>query len=460
MQRRPRIAFYGDDFTGSTDAMECLASAGLRTVLFVDVPDSAVAARFVGLEAVGIAGNSRTLTPEEMDAAMPPVFAALARLGAPILHYKTCSTFDSSPSVGSIGHVMDLARHAFGATPFPIVVGAPKLGRYCVFGNLFARHNVDGVVHRLDRHPTMSVHPTTPMREADLRKHLAAQTRQSIALLTIVQAADSVAAAKAALAKLLDQKPDAVLIDLSDEAGEATVGALIGAMVRTDGPLFTIGSSGVEYALTAAWTTEGSLPAARPRLTAGPVDRLLVVSGSCSPTTGAQIASAVRTGFAEAALDPVALIREGADGPHGEQILERATETLGQGRSLVVHSSTGPDDPRERQVVDHYKAAGVTADLGRIKGGRALANALGTLLSRLLERVALDRFVVAGGDTSSASIKLLGIDALEMVAPLAPGAPLCRALAPGRPLHGRELVLKGGQIGGPDFFVQVRAGRL
>ena len=57
---------------------------------------------------------------------------------------------------------MDLARHAFGATPFPIVVGAPKLGRYCVFGNLFARHNVDGVVHRLDRHPTMSVHPTTP----------------------------------------------------------------------------------------------------------------------------------------------------------------------------------------------------------------------------------------------------------------------------------------------------------
>jgi 3-oxoisoapionate kinase len=459
MPQPPRIAFYGDDFTGSTDAMECLASAGLRTVLFVDVPDPAVAARFEGLEAVGIAGNSRTLTPDEMDTAMPPVFEALTRLGAPILHYKTCSTFDSSPSVGSIGHVMDLARHAFGTVPFPIVVGAPKLGRYCLFGNLFARHNVDGMVHRLDRHPTMSVHPTTPMREADLRKHLAAQTSQSIGLLSIVQTGGSAAAAKAALAKLLDQKPDAVLIDLSDEAGEATVGALLGAMARPDGPLFTIGSSGVEYALTAAWATEGSLPA-RPHLTAGPVDRLLVVSGSCSPATGAQIASAVRAGFGEAALDPVALIREGADGPHGAQILERATETLGQGRSLVIHSSTGPDDPRERHVIDHYKAAGMTADSGRIKGGRALANALGTLLSRLLERVALDRFVVAGGDTSSASIKLLGIDALEMIAPLAPGAPLCRALAPGRSLHGRELVLKGGQIGGRDFFAQVRAGRL
>jgi 3-oxoisoapionate kinase len=459
MPHPPRIAFYGDDFTGSTDAMECLASAGLRTVLFVDVPDPTVAARFEGLEAVGIAGNSRTLTPDEMDTAMPPVFEALTRLGAPIVHYKTCSTFDSSPSVGSIGHVMDLARRVFGTVPFPIVVGAPKLGRYCLFGNLFARHNVDGVVYRLDRHPTMSVHPTTPMREADLRKHLDAQTSQSIGLLTIGQTGGSVAAAKAALAKLLDQKPNAVMIDLADEAGEATVGALLGAMARPDGPLFALGSSGVEYALTAAWAAEGSLPA-RPHLTAGPVDRLLVVSGSCSPATGAQIASAVRAGFGEAVLDPVALIREGADGPHGAQILERATETLGQGRSLVVHSSTGPNDPRERQVVDHYKAAGMTADSGRIQGGRALANALGTLLSRMLERVALDRFVVAGGDTSSASIKLLGIDALEMVAPLAPGAPLCRALAPGRSLHGRELVLKGGQIGGPDFFVQVRAGRL
>lgn len=56
-------------------------------------------------------------------------------------------------------------------------------------------------------------------------------------------------------------------------------------------------------------------------------------------------------------------------------------------------------------------------------------------------------------------MKHLGISALEMIAPLTPGAPLCRVLAPGHRLDGREVVLKGGQMGGPDFFLQAKAGR-
>jgi uncharacterized protein YgbK (DUF1537 family) len=32
------LAFYGDDFTGSTDAMEALAISGYRTVLFLEPP--------------------------------------------------------------------------------------------------------------------------------------------------------------------------------------------------------------------------------------------------------------------------------------------------------------------------------------------------------------------------------------------------------------------------------------
>ena len=32
------MAFVGDDFTGSTDAMESLARHGIRTVLFTEFP--------------------------------------------------------------------------------------------------------------------------------------------------------------------------------------------------------------------------------------------------------------------------------------------------------------------------------------------------------------------------------------------------------------------------------------
>ena len=260
MSAKPLIAFYGDDFTGSTDALECLAAAGLRAVLFTDVPSPALLARFEGLQAMGIAGNSRSLTPDEMDGVIPDALDALRRSGAPILHYKVCSTFDSSPTIGSFGRVMDLAKQVLGEGIIPIVVGAPKLARYSMFGTLFARHNVDGVVHRIDRHPTMSVHPTTPMHEADMRRHIGAQTHQSIALLAAPAIAGSEVDAKAALERALGARPDALLIDIADERAEAQIGLLLEDLASRETPLFVLGSSGVEYALVASWRAKGVLP--------------------------------------------------------------------------------------------------------------------------------------------------------------------------------------------------------
>ncbi len=208
---------------------------------------------------------------------------------------------------------MDIARRELGRSTIPIVVGAPKLARYSFFGTLFARHNVDGTVHRIDRHPTMSVHPTTPMREADMRRHIGAQTSQQIALLAApaVSGPDAAAALDAAL----DAEPDALLIDIVDSDAEGKVGTLLGRMAERHAPLFVLGSSGVEYALVAAWRAEGRLPAEPPQMQAHAVDRLFVISGSCSPATGAQIAAAIRGGFRDVALDPLKLIEEGDQGP-------------------------------------------------------------------------------------------------------------------------------------------------
>ncbi len=460
MTEKPLIAFYGDDFTGSTDALECLAAAGLRAVLFTAVPSASLLARFEGLRAVGIAGDSRGLTPEEMEDVIPGVLDALRRTGAPVVHYKVCSTFDSSPTIGSFGRVMDIARRVLGGGAMPIVVGAPKLGRYSMFGTLFARHNIDGTVHRIDRHPTMSLHPTTPMREADMRRHIGAQTALGIALLPAPAISGSAADAKARLDRELQARPDALMIDIADEGAEARVGMLLEEMARRQTPLFVLGSSGVEYALVAAWQAAGVLPAHVAMASAAAVDRLLVVSGSCSPVTSAQIATARRDGFAEVALDPVALIVEGENGQHARDAAGHVTGLLDAGRSVVVHSSTGADDPREQAVADHFARAGAARQEGRIRGGRAIASAAGRLLERVLPRARLQRFMVAGGDTSTTAVKMLGIDALEMIAPLTPGAPLCRVLAPDHYLDGSEVVLKGGQMGGPSFFSQVKAGRV
>jgi uncharacterized protein YgbK (DUF1537 family) len=59
-------AYYGDDFTGSTDVLEQLAEGGVPAVLFLRVPDEALRARFADVRAIGIAGDSRSRSPAWM----------------------------------------------------------------------------------------------------------------------------------------------------------------------------------------------------------------------------------------------------------------------------------------------------------------------------------------------------------------------------------------------------------
>ena len=84
-----------------------------------------------------------------------------------------------------------MAAEIFRAPFVPLLVAAPALGRYTIFGNHFARYGIgsEGEIHRLDRHPSISKHPITPMTEADLRLHLAKQTKKKIALFDILKVA-------------------------------------------------------------------------------------------------------------------------------------------------------------------------------------------------------------------------------------------------------------------------------
>ena len=125
-----RLAFYGDDFTGSTDALEVLAFAGLRCALFLKAPSSERLSQLGGFDAIGVAGDSRGMSPSEMEASLPSIFEALRALNAPILHYKVCSTFDSGPAIGSIGKALEIARAGITRYPVPIVAGTPALKRY------------------------------------------------------------------------------------------------------------------------------------------------------------------------------------------------------------------------------------------------------------------------------------------------------------------------------------------
>lgn len=283
------LTFYGDDFTGSTDALEQLTLAGIRAALFIEPPNAAQLKKFRHLQAVGVAGITRALSPDKMEKELRPAFQKIKNLGARHVHYKICSTFDSSPQTGSIDCVMDLAAKIFPAAFIPLLAAAPALGRYTIFGNHFARLGIGsaGEIHRLDRPPSIGKHPITPMTEADLRLHLAEQTKKKIALFDILKVSLLEKEMRAAFKKILAQKPAVILFDVLDGAHLGKIGALIDEFANAKQPLFSVGSSGVEMALTMAWKTKQLAS----KMTA-PAKQILVGSGSCSPVTSGQIARA------------------------------------------------------------------------------------------------------------------------------------------------------------------------
>ncbi|CAN5831834.1 four-carbon acid sugar kinase family protein [soil metagenome] len=444
----PLLAYYGDDFTGSTDAMEAMTAAGVPTVLFLDVPDAAMRARFAQARCIGIAGSSRGRSPEWMDAELPRVFASLAALGAPILHYKVCSTFDSSPATGSIGRAIDIGVQHMPGRWSPIVIGAPRLKRYQVFGNLFAA--VDGVGHRLDRHPTMSRHPVTPMGESDLRLHLAKQTTRRIELIDMLQLRQGSAADR--VAALQGNDVAAVFIDVLDAETLAEAGRLIWEQ-RGDG-LFSASSSGLQYALAAHWRDLQLLPAEPSLPVAKPVEAIAIVSGSCSPVTASQIAWARANGFHTERLRLVEILGEATREAEIERVVDGCIGALAQGTSPLVFSAEGPEDAS----VIGFDAIANAAGLPRADAARQVGSALAEVMRKLLDRAPLRRVVVAGGDSSGEVASALDIQALTVDAGLAPGAPLCRIWSNVKARDGLQIVLKGGQIGAVDFFGLARDG--
>ena len=424
MNKKLLYAFYGDDFTGSTDVLEALGQYGVESVLFAHIPSRRTLAAFSHCRAIGIAGESRSQNPAWMGRNLPAIFRALRRLGAPVNHYKVCSTFDSSPRIGNIGRAIELGRSVFGAAPVPVVVGAPRLGRAVVFGKLYA--TADGEFHRIDRHPTMRRHPVTPMTEADLRLHLARQTKLRLGLVDVA----------AFLSRSVDtqfqnqgKNAQAIVFDGFNESMLEKTAHLIWDRGATQ-PVFAVGSSGLTHGLLLYWRSLGLIRSSKPAAPAKPADRILVLSGSCAPATAKQIRTARKEGFA-------ALRVRGA--PPWNALREQALEALQRGQSVVIYTALGPLRHDERM-------------------GEPFGAALGNLLHCIVAESGVRRVLIAGGDTSTHAVKQLGLEALTFLASLAPGVPLCRAFAPGSPFDGLELALKGGQMGGEDFFVRARDG--
>ena len=444
---KPLLTFYGDDFTGSTAVMEVLSFAGVSSMLFMEPPELDILREYPGLQAIGVAGTARSKDPAWMKSNLPAVFERLKNFGAPVSHYKVCSTFDSSPEIGSIGVATEIGDAIFRADWVPLVVGAPAIQRYQAFGTLFA--NLGDSIHRLDRHPIMSRHPITPMNEADLKRHLAYQTNLKVGIITLaeIKAGQTIDAVR----KCLIDGARILAIDVMDDETLAEAGRLI--WPTGSGSCFAVGSQGVEYALVSHWRKIGVIGQYEKAPVLKPVDQIFAVSGSCASTTEDQIATAEAHGFQILNFDVSKVTEPKSLAAELDRVRNESLKMLSKNYDVLVTTARGLDDPMIKQMEEAVQKANMTPSAAN----KRIGEALGQLVLSICRTTQMKRIAIAGGDTSGHVLNSLGAQALSAVAPLAPGAPLCRLHTNNdAEIDGLEVTLKGGQMGGPYFFLQAK----
>ncbi|MBU3863704.1 four-carbon acid sugar kinase family protein [Streptomyces sp. 4503] len=411
-----RLGCIADDFTGATDLANNLVRAGMRVVQLIDVPPDG-AQRPVDADAVVIALKSRTAPAAEAVEASLRALAWLRSAGAEQIYFKYCSTFDSTPA-GNIGPVTEALMDALG-TDFTIATPAfPDNGRTVFKGHLFVGDvllSASGMRH----------HPLTPMTDPNLVSVLGAQTTRAVGLIDHTVVGRGADAVRARIDDLRGQGAGIAIADAVSNEDLVRLGAAVQGL-----PLVTAGS-GLAIGLPANWGFTPSDAAAR---LPPPGGHRAVISGSVSTATNRQVLEFLRAGRPAFSVDP---LRIAAGEDVSGQALAFAESHLADG-PVLFYSTEAPEAVRT-----------VQSKLGAVEAGELVERTLARVARGLVER-GVRQLVVAGGETSGAVVRALGVTGLRIGPQIDPGVPWCAAPLPGGDtLH---ITLKSGNFGGPAFF--------
>ena len=407
-----KLGVIADDFTGATDIAGFLVENGLSTLQLAGVPEHD--GDLPQVDAVVISLKSRSCPAGE---AVRDSLAALAWFqarGCPRIYQKYCSTFDST-AAGNIGPVTDALLAALGQDFTLICPALPVNGRTVYQGNLFV-----GALPLAES--GMRHHPITPMQDSNLLRLMEGQGSGRAGLVPFATIDKGAAAIAGAFEQLAEDGVRYAVVDTLTEQHLLDI-----ATATLHLPLVT-GGSGLAIGLArqlGSGDLQGAREAGWPR-----GSRAVVLSGSCSEMTNRQVAR-YRQHAPALALD-VARCLEDADYP-----AELAQWVLAQplAPAPLVYATTSPGELARIQESHGQQAASDAVE-------HCFAR-----LAQLLQGAGVDRFIIAGGETSSRITQALGVKAFHIGPQIAPGVPWVRAID--APL---SLALKSGNFGDEDFF--------
>jgi uncharacterized protein YgbK (DUF1537 family) len=411
---KPILGCIADDYTGATDIASMLREGGMRVIQYLGIPKRI---NTVNADAIIIALKSRSISKSEAIKESLEALKWLEASGCKQYYFKYCSTFDST-NEGNIGPVIEAIMIAL-ESEFTIACPAyPENGRTIYNGYLF-------VGQKLLSESGMQNHPLNPMTDSNLVNVLQKQTNLKVGLLNNQWSRNGYR--KDEVNKLIES---GVKVAITDAIVDTDLIGLI--EVFGDLKLLT-GGSGLALGLPNYYRFKGYISSNNESFSVKRIDGYAaVISGSCSEMTLKQITRMKQT-HASFKLDMDLILKK----DQFEEFIKELIDQLGE-KPILVYSSEEPDKVKEHQLA-----------LGANKAGRTIEEALTKVATKIVEK-GVSKLVVAGGETSGAIVKALGLKALKIGQVIAPGVPWTQTLK-GKPL---ALALKSGNFGDEDFFIK------
>ncbi len=407
------LGCIADDFTGASDLANTLSKNGMATVQFVGVPKGAGT---VACEAGVVALKTRSIAPAEAVRRSRDALQWLQAQGCEQILFKYCSTFDSTPD-GNIGPVAEALLDALGGEVAVVCPAFPEAGRTIYQGHLF-------VNDLLLSESGMENHPLNPMIDPNIRRWLRRQTCGEVGLVAYDTVRRGPAAIRDALAAEAQQGRRLSVLDALTIEDLRVIASAI-----ADQKLVT-GGSGIAVGLPDNFRRAGKLGVAATlfRGISGPG---VVLSGSCSTTSRAQVAQHLRS-HPGLAIEAAPLLA-------GDLTVEQALAFVEahRHRAPIIHSTAEP----ERVKADQQR-------FGSERVAGAIEQFFGQLALRLVAK-GITRLAVGGGETSGAVVTALGLDHLAIGPEIDPRIPALASCGAGRDIR---LALKSGNFGGVDFY--------
>jgi uncharacterized protein YgbK (DUF1537 family) len=345
----------------------------------------------------------------------------LQRLGCRQFYKKTCSVFR-----GNIGAEFDAMLDALNESFAGIVVGFPKNGRQTIDG----LHYVHGIKLEESEFRNDPGHPMTLSSLVDI---LALQTERPVGLVRHSVVRLGAEHLRTEVARLRSRYAY-LIFDVVDQDSLKTIANALCHL-----PVLGGSSALAEELPTTA--KNGRIKNAGV-LSSHDGMGTLCAAGSLMPQTKAQIEYMRRKGASVFELDTLQVLDDEQRFLVIDGLCRSVRKVLERGNDVVVHTSNDP------AVVEQTRKLGQARGYSIAFVSRLVSETLAEIVADSVEQLGLNRFVIAGGETSGAVCARLGIEGMRVWREIEPGIPSCLSLGK-TPLL---LVLKSGSFGSPGFL--------